>query len=325
MVEHDTENTQRSILETVDGDGLAADVDESTASGANRSKRGPADNKRRNSAHTLPKEAIVSSPGVDRQLDYVFEVTGDLEKLEPNEDSGNARDDVVEAGDRVRVEGTVGKGDDRFAFSGDLIDIRAPSEIHLDVRDRNHQRRDQGSRGWRKGYRKYAREYVPAFYESVATKRNLYRCVKYVAETTSFWERLGEKLYLDRAVVTAAYAYPVPNYKKVEKKAWDGILDDMYADMPKKYRRPGRYLAAVPVVVVYLYDGYYNAVAYLRPYGSNYKSYAYVSKNGYHQKRPYRSKSDYRSNTWWMTEDGWGDAGDTEGGILDGVPIGLVE
>jgi hypothetical protein len=252
-------------------------------------------------------------------------VTGDLEKLEPNEDSGNARDDVVETGGRVRVEGTVGTGDDRFAFLGDLIEIQVPSAVRLDVRDRDHQKRDWGNRGWRKGYRKYAREYVPAFYESVATRRNLYRCVRYAAETTSFWDRLGEKVYLDRAVVTAAYAYPVPNDKRVGKKAWDGILNDMYADMPKKYKGTDEYPATVPVFVVYLYDGHYNAVAYLRPYGSNYKSYAYVIKNGYHQKHRYSSKSDYRSNTWWMTEDGWGDAGDTEGGILDGVPIGLVE
>jgi len=181
-----------------------------------------------------------------------------------------------------------------------------------------------GSGGWRQGYRKYVREYMPAFYSSVPKKENLYRCVKYVAENTGFWDRLGEKMYLDQAVVTAAYAYPVPNYKRVERKAWDGILSDMYADMPKKYRKRREYPIAVPVVVAYLYDGYYNAVAYLRPYGSAYKSYAYVIKSGYYQQSRYDSKSEYASNTWWMTEDGWGDAGDTDGGILDGVPTGLT-
>jgi hypothetical protein len=74
----------------------------------------------------------------------------------------------------------------------------------------------------------------------------------------------------------------------------------------------------------YIYDGYYNAVAYLRPYGSSYKSYGYAIKSGYYQDKSYNSKSDYESNTWWWTEDGWGDAGDTEGGILDGIPTGLT-
>ena len=184
--------------------------------------------------------------------------------------------------------------------------------------------RASGTSDWRHGYQKYAREYVPTFYDSVATKKNLYKCVKYTAKKTDFWKTLGKKMYLDQAVVTAAYVYPLPNYKPVEKKAWDGILGDMYGDMPKKYRKKRKYPVAVPVVVVYLYDGYYNAVAYLRPYGSSYKSYGYAIKSGYYQDKSYNSKSDYESNTWWWTEDGWGDAGDTEGGILDGIPTGLT-
>jgi hypothetical protein len=188
----------------------------------------------------------------------------------------------------------------------------------------------RGSRtnNWRKEYHKFARDYVPAFYKSVPSKKNLYRCVKYAAKTTNFWKTLGKKMNLEKTVVTSAYFHPIPNYKKVEKKAWDGILSDMYADMPKKYRKKPEYKRrwpiTVPLVVVYLYDGYYNAVAYLRPYGKSYKSYGYAIKNGYRQKQRYDSKSDYESNIWWFTEDGWGDAGDTEGGILDGVPTGLV-
>jgi hypothetical protein len=274
---------------------------------------------------TLPKEVVVSSPGIDSQRSYVFEVTGGLEKLEPDEDSGSARDDVIDRGDSVRVEGVVGTGDDRFAFSGDLVRFDVPSEIQLDVSHRGRQKSEQRSSDWRKGYHKYAREYVPAFYESVPEKDNLYKCVRHVAKNTKFWERLGERMYLDRTVVTAAYAYPLPNYRKVEKRTWDGILSDMYADMPQKYAKQRRYPIAVPVFVVYLYDGYYNAVAYLRPYGKSYSSYGYAIKSGYYREKIYDSKSEYESNTWWWTEDGWGDAGDTDGGILDGVPTGLVD
>jgi len=189
--------------------------------------------------------------------------------------------------------------------------------------------RGAGTNDWREGYHKYAREYIPAFYKSVPSKKNLYRCVRYAADTTNFFGTLGKKMNLEKTVVTSAYFYPLPNYQKVEKKAWDGILSDMYADMPKKYRKKAKYKRrwpiTVPVAVVYLYDGYYNAVAYLRPYGKSYKSYGYVIKNGYRQKTRYNSKSDYESNIWWFTEDGWGDAGDTDGGILDGVPTGLVD
>lgn len=83
----------------------------------------------------LPKEVVVTS-SVDRPLDYVFEVTGELEKLEPNEDTGDAVDEVAEAGDRVRVEGTVGTGDDRFAFSGELVEVEVPPEVNLEIRRR---------------------------------------------------------------------------------------------------------------------------------------------------------------------------------------------
>jgi len=63
-------------------------------------------------------------------------VTGDLEKLEPNEDTGPAVDEVSRRGDRVRVEGTVGSGDDRFAFSGNLVEIDVPPAVQLDIRSR---------------------------------------------------------------------------------------------------------------------------------------------------------------------------------------------
>ena len=179
--------------------------------------------------------------------------------------------------------------------------------------------------GWRDGYRQYAKEYVSNFYKSVPKKDNLYKCVQYEADNTNFWETANKKLYLDQAVVTAAYTYPLPNYKPVEKKAWDGILSDMYLDMPNKYKKKRQYPVAVPVTVAYIYDGYYNAVAYLRPYGKSYKSYGYAIKNGYQDYPGYESKADYKSNTWWWTEDGWGDAGDTDGGILDGVPEELTD
>lgn len=86
---------------------------------------------------TLPKEAIVSTPDTDEYYDYVFEVTGELEKLEPNEDRRHAVDDVVDTGDGVRVEGAVGTGDDRFAFSGDLIEVDVPPEVRIEIRARS--------------------------------------------------------------------------------------------------------------------------------------------------------------------------------------------
>lgn len=85
----------------------------------------------------LPKELIVSSPGTDELLEYTFEVTGDLIKLEPGEDSGPAVDEVTETNGRVRVEGAVSTGDDRFAFSGDLIEIDVPPQVQLEVQERN--------------------------------------------------------------------------------------------------------------------------------------------------------------------------------------------
>lgn len=84
----------------------------------------------------LPKEAVVSAPGTEDYHDYTFEVTGELEKLEPNEDARHAVDDVIDTGDRVRVEGTVGTGDDRFAFSGELIEVDVPEEVQIEVRNR---------------------------------------------------------------------------------------------------------------------------------------------------------------------------------------------
>jgi hypothetical protein len=83
----------------------------------------------------LPKEVIVTSEG-DAFREYVFEVTGDLEKLEPDEDSGRARDEVIDTGDRVRVEGAVGTGDDRFAFSEQLIEVDVPSGVILEIKER---------------------------------------------------------------------------------------------------------------------------------------------------------------------------------------------
>lgn len=90
----------------------------------------------------LSQEAIVahrdpeSVTGADDYVDYVFEVTGDLEELEPDEDSGVAVDEVIERDDRVRVEGTVGTGDDRFAFSGELVEVDIPSNVTLEITDR---------------------------------------------------------------------------------------------------------------------------------------------------------------------------------------------
>lgn len=84
----------------------------------------------------LPKEAIVTTPDTDALFEYTFEVTGDLENLEPDEDSGSAIDEVIDLGDRVRVEGGVSTGDDRFAFSGDLIEVDVPPEVQIEVRDR---------------------------------------------------------------------------------------------------------------------------------------------------------------------------------------------
>ncbi|WP_135853458.1 hypothetical protein [Halorussus salinus] len=84
----------------------------------------------------LPKVAVVSSPGTDEQMNYVFEVTGDLENLEPDEDGGAAVDLISETDGRVRVEGTVGTGDDRFAFSGDLVEVDVPDAVQIEISER---------------------------------------------------------------------------------------------------------------------------------------------------------------------------------------------
>ncbi|UPW01545.1 hypothetical protein M0R88_05430 [Halorussus gelatinilyticus] len=84
----------------------------------------------------LSKVAVVSSPNTDEQMNYVFEVTGDLENLEPNEDGGAAVDLISETDGRVRVEGTVGEGDDRFAFSGDLIEVDVPDAVQIETSER---------------------------------------------------------------------------------------------------------------------------------------------------------------------------------------------
>ncbi|MFC4450499.1 hypothetical protein [Halorussus aquaticus] len=85
----------------------------------------------------LPKEVVVSSPDTDEFLTYRFRVTGDLEKLEPNEDSSDAVDDVIDLGDEgTRVEGGVGSGDDRFAFSGQLVREDVPPGVELTVSER---------------------------------------------------------------------------------------------------------------------------------------------------------------------------------------------
>lgn len=83
-------------------------------------------------AHRDP--GSVTSP--DDYVDYVFEVTGDLEELEPDEDSGVAVDEISDRGDRVRVTGAVGTGDDRFAFSGELVEVDVPSAVTIEIRNR---------------------------------------------------------------------------------------------------------------------------------------------------------------------------------------------
>jgi len=177
---------------------------------------------------------------------------------------------------------------------------------------------------WRKQYYKYAKKYVPKFYKKVAKKRHLYRCIEYTAKHTDFWEVMGKKLDLHNTVVTAAHAYPRPNVWKVDKKAWDGILSDMLIDMPERYRKRRKYPVFVPVFVVYFYDGYYNAVAYLSPYGESFQCYGYAIKNEYNDDYDYDYKHGKDVKTWWWTKNGWGDASLAPGGILEGVPTNLV-
>lgn len=83
----------------------------------------------------LPKEVIVSS-SIDGYRDYAFAVSGDAKELEPNEDGVPAKDEVVYENGRTVVRGTVGYGDDRFAFSGEITPIKIPDVVSLDVRHR---------------------------------------------------------------------------------------------------------------------------------------------------------------------------------------------
>lgn len=83
----------------------------------------------------LPKEVIVSS-SIDGYRDYAFAVSGDAQKLEPNEDGVPAKDEIVYENGRTVVRGTVGYGDDRFAFSGEITPIELPDVVSLDVRQR---------------------------------------------------------------------------------------------------------------------------------------------------------------------------------------------
>lgn len=87
-------------------------------------------------ADDAPFEVIVSSPETDDLLEYVFAVTGNLVELEPDEDSPPATDEVIDAGDRMRVDGALTTGDDRFAYSGDLVLVDVPEGVQVEIRDR---------------------------------------------------------------------------------------------------------------------------------------------------------------------------------------------
>ena len=64
-------------------------------------------------------------------------MTGDLENLEPNEDGGAAVDLISETEEgRIEVNGTVGEGDDRFAFSGEFIEVDIPEGVQVDISER---------------------------------------------------------------------------------------------------------------------------------------------------------------------------------------------
>jgi len=85
----------------------------------------------------LNKELIVSSPGTDDLLEYSVRVTGDARKLEPDEDFPPADDEIISLdGGGTRIRGAVSTGDDRFAFSGDLIRESVPDGVQLQVRNR---------------------------------------------------------------------------------------------------------------------------------------------------------------------------------------------
>lgn len=89
----------------------------------------------------LSKKVVVSHPDresvnrPDEYERYAFEVDGNLEELEPNEDTDHAVDGVTRADGTVRVEGSVGTGDDQFAFSGDLTEIDT-SDVVLRIEER---------------------------------------------------------------------------------------------------------------------------------------------------------------------------------------------
>jgi hypothetical protein len=85
----------------------------------------------------LSKELIVSNPSSDELKEYTLRVTGDARELEPDEDSPPADDEVVPLdGGGTRIRGTVSTGDDRFAFSGDLIEVDVHHDLRLEVRHR---------------------------------------------------------------------------------------------------------------------------------------------------------------------------------------------
>ncbi|PSP56745.1 hypothetical protein BRC82_01330 [Halobacteriales archaeon QS_1_67_19] len=85
----------------------------------------------------LSKEAIVRAPDTTDLQEYAFEVTGDLEYPERGEDSGDATEEIIDLGDRVRVEGAVSTGDDVFFFSGRLIEVDVPPAVEIETRQRN--------------------------------------------------------------------------------------------------------------------------------------------------------------------------------------------
>jgi hypothetical protein len=84
----------------------------------------------------LPKELVVSTPGTDELLEYELKVTGDAENLEPDEDGPTAADEVIPLEDGTRIVGSVGSGNDRFAFSEGLMKVVVPDAVKLEVRRR---------------------------------------------------------------------------------------------------------------------------------------------------------------------------------------------
>lgn len=83
------------------------------------------------SKDNLPKKVIVKCRSDDMRR-YKFQVTGEVRHLEPNEDHGEAVDTI--SGNTVK--GMVGKGDDRFAFSGELIRVNNPAPVRMIVEKR---------------------------------------------------------------------------------------------------------------------------------------------------------------------------------------------